>query len=78
MNANKQYLSFISKAILSVQRLGTNFDIKIPGSSVNLERVTTPSRLVMLRRQFLTFSKMQQNGVDQIATLYVQYLNNNI
>ncbi|XP_025991329.1 protein KTI12 homolog isoform X2 [Solenopsis invicta] len=65
-------------AILSMQQLGTNCDIKIPGSSVNLERVTTPSKLAMLRRQFLTFSKMQQNEVNQIATLFVQYLNNNI
>ncbi|XP_012538385.1 protein KTI12 homolog [Monomorium pharaonis] len=68
----------VTNVILSMQRLGTNHDIKIPGSSVNLKCATTPSKLAMLRRQFLTFSKMQQNKVDKIATLYVQYLNNNI
>lgn len=77
-NVNTNIFSFILKAILSTQQLGVNYDIKIPGSNVNLERVTTPSRLAMLRRQFVSFSKMQQNEVNQIATLFVQYLNNNI
>lgn len=61
-----------------MQQLGVNYNVKIPGSNVNLERVTAPSKLAILRRQFITFSKMQQNEVDQIATLFVQYLNNNI
>jgi len=61
-----------------MQQLGITCDVKIPGSSVSLECATTPSKLAMLRRQFITFSKMQQNEVDQIATLFVQYLNNNI
>lgn len=78
MIANKKYFSFISKVILSMQQLGMSYDIKIPGSSVNLERGITPSRLAMLRRQFINFSKMQQNEVNQIATLFIQYLNNNI
>jgi len=68
----------VINAILSMQQLGASCDVKIPGSTVNLERATTPGKLAMLRRQFLTFSKMQQNEVDQIATLFVQYLNNNI
>ncbi|XP_011699562.1 PREDICTED: protein KTI12 homolog [Wasmannia auropunctata] len=68
----------VINAILSMQQLGINYDIKIPNSSVNLERATAPSKLAMLRRQFITFSKMQQNEVDQIATLFVQYLNNNV
>jgi len=61
-----------------MQQLGINYDIKIPGSSVNLKRTTVPSKLAILRRQFITFSKMQQNEVEQITTLFVQYLNNNI
>lgn len=61
-----------------MQQLGVNYDIKIPNSSVNLKRATVPSKLAILRRQFITFSKMQQNEVNQIATLFVQYLNNNI
>lgn len=78
VNANKKYFSFIPKTILSMQRLGVSYDVKIPGSNVNLERVTTPSKLAMLRRQFINFSKMQQNEINQIATLFIQYLNNNI
>ncbi|KYN13547.1 Protein KTI12 like protein [Trachymyrmex cornetzi] len=69
---------FSLKVILSMQQLGIKYDIKIPGSSVNLKRTTVSSKLAILRRQFITFSKMQQNEVDQIATLFVQYLNNNI
>lgn len=61
-----------------MQQLGVNHDIKIPGSNVNLKCATTPSSLAMLRRQFINFSKLQQNEVDRIATLFVQYLNNNI
>ncbi|KYN00196.1 PREDICTED: protein KTI12 homolog isoform X2 [Cyphomyrmex costatus] len=68
----------VINVILSMQQLGINNDIKIPDSSVNLERATAPSKLAMLRRQFITFSKMQQNEVNNIATLFVQYLNNNI
>ncbi|XP_071638084.1 protein KTI12 homolog [Temnothorax longispinosus] len=68
----------VINAVLSMQQLGVIHDIKIPGSSVNLKRAAAPSRLAMLRRQFINFSKMQQNEVDQIATLFIQYLNNNI
>lgn len=68
----------ITNTILSMQQQGVSYDVKIPGSSVNLEHAITPSRLAMLRRQFINFSKMQQNEINQIATLFVQYLNNNI
>ncbi|XP_011876466.1 PREDICTED: protein KTI12 homolog [Vollenhovia emeryi] len=68
----------VANAILSMGRLGVSNDIKIPGSSVNLERAPAPSRLAMLRRQFIQFNKMQQNRVGQTATLFVQYLNNNV
>ncbi|KAL0110623.1 hypothetical protein PUN28_013897 [Cardiocondyla obscurior] len=68
----------VTNAILSMQQLGKNYDMKISGSSVNLERAITPSRLAMLRRQFINFSKMQPNEINRIATLFVQYLNNNI
>ncbi|KAL6259803.1 hypothetical protein P5V15_009714 [Pogonomyrmex californicus] len=68
----------ITDVILKMQQQGIKTDIKIPHSNVNLERTTDPGKLALLRRQFLTFSKKQQNQADQIATLFVQYLNNNI
>lgn len=80
VEANNKYVFFssITKAILSAQQLGINNDIKIPGSSVTVQSTGTPAQLMRLRRQFLTYSKMQQSGINQIAALFVQYLNKNL
>lgn len=78
IDANDKYIFFFYQAILSAQRLGINNDIKIPGSNVTVQCTGTPAKLMRLRRQFLTYSKMQQSGIDQIATLFVQYLNKNL
>lgn len=68
----------VINAILSAQQLGINNNIKIPGSNVTVQSTGTPAKLMRLRRQFLTYSKMQQSRIDHIATLFVQYLNKNL
>ncbi|XP_014476380.1 PREDICTED: protein KTI12 homolog [Dinoponera quadriceps] len=68
----------VINAILSAKQLGINNDIKVPGCSVTVCNSAAPAHLLRLRRQFLTYSKMQQSGIDQIAALFVQYLNKNL
>nr|XP_012219281.1 PREDICTED: protein KTI12 homolog [Linepithema humile] len=68
----------VINAILSAKQLGVNNEIKIPGCSVIVRNSGTAAQLMRLRRQFLTYSKMQQSGIDQIAVLFVQYLNKNL
>lgn len=68
----------ITNAILSAKKLGINYDIKIPGSDLVVKNSSTMPQLMKLRRQFLTYSKMQQSEIDQIAVLYIEYLNKNL
>ncbi|EZA49589.1 hypothetical protein DMN91_005673 [Ooceraea biroi] len=68
----------VINAILSAKKMGINNDIKIPGCNATVEKSGTAPQLMRLRRQFLTYSKMQQSGIDQIAALFVQYLNKNL
>lgn len=68
----------VINAILSAKQLGIDNDIKIPGSNLTVQNSGTAAQLMRLRRQFLIYSKMQQSGIDQIAALFVQYLNKNL
>ncbi|XP_012276695.1 protein KTI12 homolog [Orussus abietinus] len=65
-------------AILSAKQLGIENDIKIPGCETTVERSGNTPQLTKLRRQFLTYSKMQQIEPNQIALLFVQYLNKSL
>ncbi|XP_032668076.1 protein KTI12 homolog [Odontomachus brunneus] len=68
----------IVNTILSAKQLGIDSDIKIPSCNMTVRNSATPAHLLRLRRQFLTYSKMQQIGIDLIAALFVQYLNKNL
>ncbi|KAG7210366.1 hypothetical protein KM043_011901 [Ampulex compressa] len=68
----------IINAILSAKQLGIESDIKIPKYGLTVQRSGTAAHLTRLRRQFLTYSKMQQTEVNQIAALFVQYLNKSV
>ncbi|XP_046480604.1 protein KTI12 homolog [Neodiprion pinetum] len=69
----------IVSAILSAkQTLGIESNIKIPGYGLTVNRSGTGPQLTRLRRQFLTYSKMQQSEPSQIAPLFVQYLNKSL
>lgn len=68
----------VINAILSAKQLGIENDFKIPDHNLTVHRPCTAAQLMRLRRQFLTYSKMQQIEVNQIATLFVQYLNKSL
>lgn len=65
----------VVNAILSAKQLGIESDFKIPKYNLIVQNPCTVAQLMRLRRQFLSYSKLQQIEVNQIATLFVQYLN---
>lgn len=69
---------FSLQAILDAKKLGVENNVKIPGNELLLERSGNAPQLARLRRQFLTYSKMQQLEINQIGTLFVQYLNKSL
>ncbi|XP_076242075.1 protein KTI12 homolog [Calliopsis andreniformis] len=68
----------VVNAILSAKQLGIESEFKIPGHDLTVQNSCTTAQLMRLRRQFLTYSKMQQIEVNQIAALFVQYLNKSL
>ena len=68
----------VVNAILSAKQLGVESEFKIPGYDLTVQNPCTAAQLMRLRRQFLTYSKMQQIEVNQIAALFVQYLNKSL
>ncbi|XP_067004053.2 protein KTI12 homolog [Anabrus simplex] len=73
----------IISAILSAQKLGLEGDVKVPGYNVCVEvncgsKLTSP-QLARLRRQFLTYTKMQPpKDSSQLGQLFIQYLSSNL
>lgn len=72
------YMFSVVKAILSAKQLGIENEFKIPGYNLTVQNPCTAAQLMRLRRQFLTYSKMQQIEINQIAALFVQYLNKSL
>ncbi|XP_068983940.1 protein KTI12 homolog [Bombus flavifrons] len=68
----------VANAILSAKQLGIESEFKIPGYNLTVQNPCTAAQLMRLRRQFLTYSKMQQIEINQIALLFVQYLNKSL
>nr|XP_034192127.1 protein KTI12 homolog isoform X1 [Osmia lignaria] len=68
----------VVNAILSAKQLGIENEFKIPKYNLTVQNPCTAAQLMRLRRQFLTYSKMQQIEVNQIAALFVQYLNKSL
>lgn len=58
--------------------MGIENDVKIPKYGLTLETSGNASQLTRLRRQFLSYSKMQQVDPDQVPALFVQYLNKSL
>lgn len=69
---------FFFQAIISAEKLGITSDIKLPGFDLLITRGTNAAQLNRLRRQFITYSKIQQIEVNQIAPLFAQYLNKSL
>jgi len=70
----------ITDSILKAKTRGTGGEMKIPGYDnlrINISNVTTP-QLMVLRRQYITYSKMHAPEVSQIPQLYIQYLKSSI
>lgn len=67
----------VINAISSAKQLGIENEFKIPGCNLTVQNSHTAAQLMRLRRQFLTYSKIQQIEINQIASLFVQYLNKN-
>lgn len=78
MTNHKYVFSILAKAILSAKQLGIESEFKIPGYNLTVQNPCTAAQLMRLRRQFLTYSKMQQIEINQIALLFVQYLNKSL
>lgn len=60
--------------------MGAVGTVKIPGYddlSVDVTNATV-QQLMMLRRQYITYSKMHAPNPEQIPLLYVQYLSSSI
>ncbi|KAK2577216.1 hypothetical protein KPH14_003364 [Odynerus spinipes] len=68
----------IINAVLSAKQVGIENDIKIPEYGLSVQKTGNAPQMMRLRRQFLTYSKMQQINTNQIATLFVQYLNKSL
>ncbi|KAK5648673.1 hypothetical protein RI129_003565 [Pyrocoelia pectoralis] len=68
----------ITDNIVKAKTMGAKGEIKIPGYDnlrLNVANVTIP-QLMMLRRQYITYSKMHAPEVSEIPQLYIQYLKN--
>lgn len=78
MTNYKLIFSFLIKAILSSKQLGIESEFKIPKYNLMVHNPCTAIQLMRLRRQFLIYSKMQQSEINQIASLFVQYLNKSL
>ncbi|XP_043786020.1 protein KTI12 homolog [Apis laboriosa] len=68
----------VVNAILSSKQLGIESEFKIPKYNLIVHNPCTAIQLMRLRRQFLIYSKMQQSEINQIASLFVQYLNKSL
>ncbi|XP_012253026.2 protein KTI12 homolog isoform X2 [Athalia rosae] len=68
----------VVSAMLTAKTMGIETNIKIPGYGLTVNCSGTGPQLTRLRRQFLTYSKMQQTEQSQIAPLFVQYLNKSL
>lgn len=68
----------VINAILAAKQLGIESEFTIPGYNLTVRNPCTAGQLMRLRRQFLTYSKMQQIEINQIAPLFVQYLNKSV
>ncbi|KAK0089664.1 hypothetical protein PV325_006087 [Microctonus aethiopoides] len=68
----------IINAIGLAEKMGVTTNIKLPGFDLFVERGADAAQLNRLRRQFLTYSKMHQVEVNQIAPLFVQYINKSL
>ncbi|KAK4884895.1 hypothetical protein RN001_001166 [Aquatica leii] len=66
----------ITDSILKAKSIGAKGEVKIPGCDnlrINVSNISV-SQLMMLRRQYITYSKMHAPEVSQIPQLYIQYL----
>ncbi|XP_011301593.1 protein KTI12 homolog [Fopius arisanus] len=68
----------IVNVVTAADQMGITSDIKLPSYNLIVDRSTSAAQLTRLRRQFLTYSKMHQVDLNQIAQLFVQYLNKSI
>lgn len=68
----------ITSTILSAKQMGVENDVKIPQYGLTVQKTGNTPQMMRLRRQFLTYSKMHQIDTNQIALLFVQYLNKSL
>lgn len=64
--------------IMNSTHMGVEDEIKIPGHNLTVRTPRNGAQLLRLQRQFITYSKMQQIEINQIAPLFVQYLNKSL
>ncbi|XP_076679992.1 protein KTI12 homolog isoform X2 [Andrena cerasifolii] len=68
----------VINAIRSAKRLGVESEFNIPGYNLTVQKPCTTAQLMRLQRQFVTYSKTRQFEVNQIAALFVKYLNKSL
>lgn len=70
----------ISNEITSLISIGAKGEIKVPGCDNLTLNITglTIQKLVILTRQYITYSKMHTPDIEKVPQLYIQYLKTNI
>ncbi|KAF5298715.1 hypothetical protein FQA39_LY11725 [Lamprigera yunnana] len=66
----------ITDSIMKAKSMGAKGDIKIPGCDnlkINVSNISV-SQLMLLRRQYIIYSKLHAPEVSQVPQLYIQYL----
>lgn len=60
--------------------MGAKGDIKVPGHedlTLNITNVTV-QKIIILTRQYITYSKMHTPEIQEVPKLYIQYLKTNL
>lgn len=67
----------ITDELIKAKNSGSQDEVKIPGCSSDVKidlRDVSIQRLMLLRRQYITYSKMHTPDVDRIPDLFIHYL----
>lgn len=70
----------ILDGIIKMKKMGAAGVVKVPGFedlSIDITNVTV-QQLMILRRQYITYSKMHAPNPEQIPQLFIQYLSTSL
>lgn len=70
----------INTEIIALINIGAKGEVKIPKYeylSLNISNVTV-QKIIILTRQYITYSKMHTPNIQDVPQLYMQYLKSNV